>query len=139
VTQPVAADEFRLPLRVYIEDTDAGGIVYYVNYLKYLERARTEFMRHYGFDRAAIFSGELMFVVQSVELQYRSPARLDDQLTATARIAESGAAKLLFGQRVLRGDEELCGGFIQIVCVDPHTLKPRRIPKTVLAALPVAS
>lgn len=129
--------EFGMPLRVYIEDTDAGGIVYYVNYLKFMERARTEFMRHYGFDRETIFSADLMFVVQSVDLQYRSPARLDDQLTATARIAESGAAKLLFGQRILRGRDELCGGFIQIVCVDRHSLRPRRIPRTLSAALPV--
>lgn len=130
------ADGFGLPLRVYIEDTDAGGIVYYPNYLRYMERARTEFMRHHGCDRETIFNHDLMFVVQSMEIAYKRPARLDDQLTATARIAESGAAKLLFEQRILRSGDELCGGFVQIVCVDRHSLKPRRIPRTLLAALP---
>ena len=76
--------EFSLPIRVYIEDTDAGGIVYYVNYLKFMERARTEYMRSLGFDREFIFSGELMFVVQTAEVRYLQPARLDERLDVTA-------------------------------------------------------
>lgn len=127
--------EFRCPLRVYIEDTDAGGIVYYVNYLKYMERARTEFMRHHGYGKQSIFSSELMFVVHAVDVRYHRPAQLDDELTATARILRSGAAQLVFEQRILRGAEELCGGTIEIVCVDRRTLKPRRIPKVMLDAL----
>ena len=127
--------EFRCPLRVYIEDTDAGGIVYYVNYLKFMERARTEFMRHHGYGKQAIFSSELMFVVHAVDVRYHRPAQLDDKLTATARILRSGAAQLVFEQRILRGAEELCGGTVDIVCVDRRTLKPRRIPKVMLDAL----
>jgi tol-pal system-associated acyl-CoA thioesterase len=130
--------EFQCPVRVYIEDTDAGGIVYYVNYLKYMERARTEFMRNLGYDKNFIFTEDLMFVVHSVEVRYHRPARLDDELTATARIAESGAAQLLFEQRILRGDDELCAGHVRIVCVEQQTLKPRRIPKNLLAALQAA-
>ncbi|MDX9873515.1 MAG: tol-pal system-associated acyl-CoA thioesterase [Spongiibacteraceae bacterium] len=124
-----------LAVRVYIEDTDAGGIVYYPNYLRFMERGRTEFMRELGFGRAAIFDNELMFVVQSVELEYKAPARLDDLLTVTSRIAESGAAQLLFDQRILRDGVALCEGFVRIVCVDRQTLKPRRIPKSLMAAL----
>lgn len=128
-------NEFSCPIRVYIEDTDAGGIVYYVNYLKYMERARTEFMRSFGYGKQFIFEENLMFVVHSVDVRYQRPARLDDELTATARIAESGAAQLLFEQRILRGAELLCGGLVRVACVDSRTLKPRRIPKTLLAAV----
>ena len=78
------AREFSLPLRVYIEDTDAGGIVYYVNYLKYFERARTEFMRELGYGKPAFPLEGLMFVVSEAQIKYRSPAHLDDQLVATA-------------------------------------------------------
>ena len=83
----MSAAEFSIKLRVYIEDTDAGGIVYYVNYLKFMERARTEFMRAQGFGKDFIFNHDLMFVVREVALKYRGPARLDDELQATARIA----------------------------------------------------
>lgn len=135
----VLMDEFRWPLRVYIEDTDAGGIVFYVNYLKYMERARTEFMRAHGFGKAAIFSSDLMFVVHGVNVQYHRPAKLDDELIATARILNHGAAKLAFEQRILRDAEELCGGRVDIVCVERQTLKPKRIPNELLAALGAVS
>ncbi|MET0378861.1 MAG: tol-pal system-associated acyl-CoA thioesterase [Spongiibacteraceae bacterium] len=127
--------EFAQPIRVYIEDTDAGGIVYYVNYLKYMERARTEFMRAQGFDKRYIFTEDLMFVVHSVEVKYRRPARLDDELLVSARIVESSAAQLVFEQRILRAAEEICGGFVRLACVDVATLKPRRIPRNLLTAL----
>jgi len=132
------AMEFHWPLRVYIEDTDAGGIVFYVNYLKYMERARTEFMRVYGYGKAAIFSSELMFVVRSVNVDYRAPALLDDELIATARIVEHRAAQLTFEQRILRGAEIVCDARVNIVSVDKQTLKPRRIPEDLLNALNVA-
>lgn len=138
--------EFRWPLRVYIEDTDAGGIVFYVNYLKYMERARTEFMRTHGYDKAALLSestassestirADLMFVVRSVSVDYRRPARLDDELIATARVVEYGKAQLTFEQRILRGDEELCGGIINIACVECDTMKPARIPQDLMNRL----
>jgi tol-pal system-associated acyl-CoA thioesterase len=146
------AAEFRWPLRVYIEDTDAGGIVYYVNYLKYMERARTEYLRSFGYGKNnfgesscvsgvieptgnKIFTEDFMFVVHSVTVRYRRPARLDDELLATARILERGAAQLRFEQRILRGDEELCGGEVKVACVDRRNFKPRRIPATLLAEL----
>ncbi|MDB6060561.1 MAG: tol-pal system-associated acyl-CoA thioesterase [Verrucomicrobiaceae bacterium] len=127
--------EFKWPLRVYIEDTDAGGIVFYINYLKYMERARTEMLRAVGFDKNAVFSEDLMFVVRAANVRYRRPARLDDEVIATARIVESRAAQLIFEQRILRGAEELCGGNVNIACVDKNTLKPKPISKTLLVAL----
>lgn len=127
--------EFSLPLRVYIEDTDAGGIVYYVNYLKFMERCRTEFMRSLGYGKNFIFNEDLMFVVREVAVQYLSPANLDDELVATARICQLQGATMTLFQSVRRGDNVLAEGEIKIVCVRKAGLKPRRIPKEMLARL----
>ena len=119
--------EFSLPIRVYIEDTDAGGIVYYVNYLKYLERARTELMRTFGLERAAVSDAGWNFVVSDVSLSYKEPARLDDQLHATAVISAVGGATINFHQTVRRDDAVLVAGDIQIACVDRGTGRPTRL------------
>lgn len=119
--------EFSLPIRVYIEDTDAGGIVYYVNYLKYLERARTELMRTFGLERAAVADAGWNFVVSDVSLSYKEPARLDDQLHATAVISAVGGATINFHQTVRRDDTVLVAGDIQIACVDRGTGRPTRL------------
>jgi tol-pal system-associated acyl-CoA thioesterase len=129
------SEEFSLAVRVYIEDTDAGGIVYYVNYLKYMERARTEFMRSLGFGKDFIFNAKLMFVVQDVQLQYRLPARLDDELLSTTTVVKVGGASIVMHQRVLRGDAVLVAGDIKIACVDQYNLSPRRLPVPVLERL----
>ena len=128
---------FRWPLRVYIEDTDAGGIVYYVNYLKFMERARTEFLRSHGFGKDFIFNVDLMFVVHSLQCEYVKPARLDDELFATVRLLKTGKTFLLMEQLVCyQGSEEpLCRGEVKIACVDKTTLKPRRMPADILLAL----
>jgi tol-pal system-associated acyl-CoA thioesterase len=131
----VSEAEFSLPLRVYIEDTDAGGIVYYVNYLKYMERCRTEFMRALGYGKNFIFSEDLMFVVSDVAVQYRRPAKLDDELLATARVSKLGGAAMTFSQSVTRADELLAEGQIKVVCAGRTDLKPRRIPKQMLVQL----
>ena len=119
--------EFALPIRVYIEDTDAGGIVYYVNYLKYLERARTELMRTFGLERAAVADAGWNFVVSDVSLSYKEPARLDDQLHATAVISAVGGATIHFHPKVRRADAVLVAGNIQIACVDRGTGRPTRL------------
>ncbi len=129
--------EFSLPLRVYIEDTDAGGIVYYVNYLKFMERARTEFMRTLGFDKDTIFNHDLMFVVRDAAVHYRRPARLDDELVATARVRKLGGASMIMRQRVLRGNEVIAEGDITIACVDRAGVKPRRLPGQMVDRLQV--
>ena len=119
--------EFSLPIRVYIEDTDAGGIVYYVNDLKYIERARTELMRTFGLERAAVADAGWNFVVSDVSLSYKEPARLDDQLHATAVISAVGGATINFHQKVRRADAVLVAGDIQIACVDRGTGRPMRL------------
>lgn len=131
----MSGNEFSLPLRVYIEDTDAGGIVYYVNYLKYMERARTEFMRSLGYDRGAVFNSEHLFVVRDIALAYRAPARLDDELTATASVVEARGASLALSQSVWRGEDLLVSGDVTIACVGREDLRPRRMPGDMLATL----
>ncbi len=121
--------EFSWPVRVYIEDTDAGGIVYYVNYLKFMERARTEFMRSAGVDKAALLSNELMFVVRGCRVDYRRPARLDDALTVTVRPLAVGAASLELEQCVLLGAQVLCRAEISLACVAREPLRPQRMPR----------
>ena len=131
-------EEFSLPLRVYIEDTDAGGIVYYVNYLKFMERARTEFMRSFGYGREFIFNHDLMFVVRDVAVRYASSARLDDALLATAAIKRLRGAAIVFHQRIMRGEEQLAGGDITVACVGRTDQKPRRLPEEMVARLQAA-
>lgn len=120
--------EFSLPVRVYIEDTDAGGIVFYVNYLKYMERARTEWLRSLGFDKAGANPDSFQFVVKSVEVEYRAPALLDDELRVTAELLNCGGASMDIAQKVYRGDSILCSSKIAIACVSGASLKPMRIP-----------
>ena len=127
--------EFCLDLRVYIEDTDAGGIVYYVNYLKFMERARTELMRTLGFGKKYIFNHDLMFVVRDVKVQYLRPATLDDELVATAVIETLRGASMVMRQRVLRGSEVLAEGEVTIACVDRAGVRPRRMPLDMVARL----
>ena len=131
----MVAGEFSLPVRVYIEDTDAGGIVYYVNYLKFMERARTEMMRSHGFGKDYIFNHDLMFVVRDVAIRYLAPAQLDDELRATARIETLGGASMVLAQELRRGDQLLAAGQVTIACVDRRGVRPRRIPREMAAAL----
>ena len=127
--------EFSLAQRVYIEDTDAGGIVYYVNYLKYMERGRTELMRYLGFDKPAFIDGDLMLVVHSAQVNYRRPARLDEAITVTAGVSKLAKSYLIFRQRVLRDGEVLCDGDIKVACVSQAAMKPRPLPEPVRAVL----
>ena len=134
----MTAGEFSLDLRVYIEDTDAGGIVYYVNYLKFMERARTEYMRSMGFGKNYIFNHDLMFVVRDVVVQYLRPATLDDELVATAAIRQLKGASMVMYQRVERGGKVLAQGEVTIACVDRAGVKPRRMPADMVATLRAA-
>ncbi len=127
-------NEFCLPIRVYVEDTDAGGIVFYANYLKYLERARTEFMRSLGYDKPALFDG-LMFVVHSLELKYLKPALLDDMVLATAEIIKAGRSSFLLKQEVRRGEDVLLSGTVRAACLNYESKKPAAIPAPILAVL----
>ena len=127
---------FQFPVRVYWEDTDAGGIVFYANYLKFFERARTEWLRAAGVEQQALRdSTGLMFVVAGTQLRYLAPARLDDLLSITVDPEPAGRASLVVRQRALRGDTLLCEGEIRIGCVRAADLKPQRLPDPVVAAL----
>ncbi len=134
----MSAAEFSIKLRVYIEDTDAGGIVYYVNYLKFMERARTEFMRSLGFGKDYIFNHDLMFVVRDVAIRYQAPALLDDELEAGVTLAEVGGASLVLDQAIRRGGELLASAAITIACVDRNGVRPRRLPRDMLDTLRAA-
>ena len=134
-----SSGEFSLPLRVYIEDTDAGGIVYYVNYLKFMERSRTELMRSLGFDKNFIFNQELMFVVRDVAVTYFKPAKLDDELTATAIISGVKGATITMQQSIRMGEDVMAEGLVTLACVDKTGVKPRRLPKSMLETLRSAS
>jgi 4-hydroxybenzoyl-CoA thioesterase len=131
----VADGEFSFGLRVYIEDTDAGGIVYYVNYLKFMERARTEFMRSLGYGKDYIFNHDLMFVVREVAVTYLLPARLDDELEATVSIRQLRGATMIMHQSVRREGEILAQGDVTIACVQRSTVKPCRLPRQMVARL----
>jgi 4-hydroxybenzoyl-CoA thioesterase/acyl-CoA thioester hydrolase len=124
----VTMREFKLPLRVYIEDTDAGGIVYYVNYLKFMERARTEFMRALGFDKPAILDDGKLLVVHSVNAQYKRPAELDNELQVSAQVIVLKRSFLVFRQQVWRNDTLMCEADIKVACVIQDTMKPTAIP-----------
>ena len=132
---------FSWPVRVYWEDTDAGGIVYYANYLKFFERARTEWLRSLGLEQQTLrVQTGAMFVVSEASVKYHLPARLDDQLLVTARILEMGRSSFTMEQQVQRLTtpasakevELLCGASVRIGWVDGVSLKPARIPNNIL-------
>ncbi|MCY1344984.1 Acyl-CoA thioester hydrolase YbgC [compost metagenome] len=130
-TQP-----FQHRCRVYYEDTDAGGIVYYVNYLKFMERARTERLRSLGFAQSELAGENLLFVVHSAEARYVAPARLDDELNVSAEVMELNRASLRFRQQVRRAADDalLCEGQFLVACVRADSLKPRAIPEALRSA-----
>lgn len=128
---------FRHALRVYWEDTDAGGIVFYANYLKFFERARTEWLRALGIGQQMLReSTGAILVVTDTRVRYLRPARLDDWIDVSATLAERGRASLALAQQAWRGEELLAEGEIRIGCVDAATLRPRRLPPELLERLP---
>ena len=132
--------EFVWPVRVYYEDTDSGGVVYYANYLKFMERARTEWLRSLGFEQDRLrVEQDLLFAVRSVELQYLRPARFNEQLEVGSRVVGRGGASLVFVQQVRRNNQVLCEGTIKIVSLDATAFRPRPLPAPILAALPKES
>ena len=127
---------FRHAVRVYWEDTDAGGIVFYANYLKFFERARTEWLRALGVQQQALRDTTgAMFVVGQTQLRLLRPARLDDLLEVTAELRRVGRASMALAQQTWRAEELLAEGEIRIGCVDVTTLRPRRIPDSILQVL----
>ena len=131
-----AAPGFSFQVRVYWEDTDAGGVVFYANYLKFFERARTEWLRHLGVEQQALRdSTGAMFVVTDTQLSYLAPARLDDQLRVTVELRAQGTASMTLAQQAWRGSSLLAKGQIRIGCVDAATFRPRRMPAAITSVL----
>jgi acyl-CoA thioester hydrolase len=132
-------EPFSWPVRVYWEDTDAGGIVYYANYLKFMERARTELLRSFGVHQSRLAAEQgLIFAIVSVHLDYRLPARLDDLLMVTCQVAAEGRASFAFQQSIWReriGGVLLTTGSTRVACLDAATLRPRRLPQVLLSGI----
>jgi acyl-CoA thioester hydrolase len=131
----IGPEVFTWPIRVYWEDTDAGGIVFYANYLKFFERARTEWLRSLGVAQSTLKDQGGMFVVSETAVRYHAPSRLDDELIVTAQLEASGRASLIIAQQARRGDTLLCDGTIRIGWVDAASLRPGRIPAAILQVL----
>ncbi len=120
---------FTWPVRVYYEDTDAGGIVFYANYLKFFERARTEWLRAAGVGQHELLEQQgAAFVVKRASLDYHAPARLDDQLLLTLTVEKLGRASVQFAQQAWRGEQLLTSASVKVGCVDAETLRPRSLP-----------
>ncbi|MDD2155456.1 tol-pal system-associated acyl-CoA thioesterase [Glaesserella parasuis] len=122
------------PIRVYYEDTDAGGVVYHACYLHFFERARTEFLRQLGFSQQLLLSQSIAFVVKKMEIDYKKPAYLDDFLTVKSIISELKGAKIVFKQTLWRGEERLCEVSVVVVSVDLAKMKAIAIPEDIKQA-----
>ncbi|MEO8331411.1 MAG: tol-pal system-associated acyl-CoA thioesterase [Gallionella sp.] len=121
---------FSLPLRVYFQDTDAGGVVYHANYLNFMERARTEWLRTYGYSNAGLMKEfGVVFVVRSMKIDYLKPALLDDMLSVTAQIKDVGRSRVSVVQVVQRKDEVLVEAEVHLVCVSIKSFKPVSVPE----------
>jgi len=125
-----AAPKFSIPCRIYWEDTDAGGVVYYANYLKFMERCRTDWLRALGIDQLRLRAERrLQFVVVSVAVDFLRPAILNDEILVTAELERLSGATIVFKQTILRGNAQLIDATARVACLDSGTLRPRPIPK----------
>jgi acyl-CoA thioester hydrolase len=126
----VAAPHFSHRYAVYWEDTDAGGVVYYANYLKYMERCRTDWLRALGIDQVRLRTERnLQFVVANVSVDFLRPAVLHDEILVTAELQRLSGATIIFKQTIMRGEEQLIDATARVACLDSSSLKPRPIPK----------
>lgn len=124
------------PVRVYYEDTDAGGVVYHSQYLNFMERARTEWLRDLGFAQAALKQEEqVLFVVHSMQIQFKKPARLDDDLKVVSQLMDMGRGSFSCRQQILRDDVILLEAQVKVACVDADSFKPTGIPARIKIAL----
>ncbi len=127
---------FNWPVRVYYEDTDAGGVVFYANYLKFFERARTEMLRSMGFEQDRLIDEQgIIFVVRSVQIDYLMPARFNEQINVSAVVTLAKKASLIFEQTITRGSDVLCTGTVRIACLDSKNMRPKAIPDILLEPL----
>jgi acyl-CoA thioester hydrolase len=135
-TLPAVAAVFSLPVRVYYQDTDAGGVVFHATYLDFFERARTEWLRHLGFDVRRLADADgILFIVRELRVAYARPAQLDDLLTVTVSVQHLGRAQFTLAQQVLRGEDLLASASINLACITVETFKPARVPEPLRVAL----
>lgn len=131
-----ALNSFRWPVRVYYEDTDGGGVVYHANYLNFMERARTEWLRSLGFEQPVLRRDlNILFVVREVRLKYLRPACFNDAIEVVSRLVKAGRSLLEFEQSIIRGDEILTVARVEVVCVDAERFKPTAIPASIRTTL----
>ncbi len=131
---------FTWPVRVYYEDTDSGGVVYYANYLKFMERARTEFLRQLGFEQDDLIQNDnIIFAVRTINVDYHKPARFNEMLDVVTRIIEIKKASMLFEQNIFRQSDQqlLCGGKVRIASIKADSFKPGAIPLSIREAVSV--
>ncbi len=124
-------NSFSLPIRVYYEDTDGGGVVYHANYLRFMERARTEWLRSLGFEQSALLTQNVAFAVRSAAVEFVKPARLDDELIVASTIESLGRAQIEFHQQVMRNHDMLVDARIRVACFDPLRGKAAAMPKEI--------
>ena len=136
VANPLAAAQFRSSVRIYYEDTDAQGVVYYVNYLKFMERCRTDWLRRIGCDIDIVNRQYgIIFAVRSAHVEYYKPARLSDKLTVTVEIQDLGRASIRLEQSVYRETERLCQSTIRLACLDSVRFKPVALPEPIISEI----
>ncbi len=127
---------FHWPVRVYYEDTDAGGVVFYANYLKFFERARTEMLRELGFEQDQLRTEQnLIFVVRSVQVDYLKSAQFNELIDVSAKVTQTKKVSLNFEQTISRDDEVLCTAKIRIACLQADSMSPKKIPDFILQKL----
>ena len=127
---------FSLPIRIYFEDTDSGGVVYHSNYLKFMERARTEWLSALGIDQSHLKQDKhIIFVVHRIDIQYKLPARFNDNLIVKSELKDIGSSKIEFRQMIYRENEMLIDASVDVACIDSEKFKPVRIPPTIKQAM----
>lgn len=121
---------FLWPIRVYYEDTDAGGVVYHTNYIKFMERARTEWLRYLGVEQDELRDNDgVIFAVRSVQVDYFSPAKFNDELLISSEVIKKGKASITIGQKIIKNSEVLCKGVIKVASLDDKSFRPKAMPE----------
>lgn len=128
--------QFEWPIRVYYEDTDSGGVVYHANYLNFMERARTEWLRSLGFEQNELITHhQCIFAVHSMQLNFRRPAKFNDSLIVHSHVIDLSGASFEFEQKIMRDDELLCEATVKVACLDANRFRPKSIPPFILTEI----
>jgi len=127
---------FHWPIRIYYEDTDAGGVVYHTNYIKFMERARTEWLRNLGFEQDELRDNDgVIFAVRSVQVDYFLPAKFNDELRVSSKVFKKGKASISLEQEVFRLSDVLCKGIIKVATLDDKSFRPKAMPENLYSAI----